>query len=228
MNAPAFAFDDAVPVTRQLTRALREAIVTMRLRPGEMISEQEIATRYGVSRSPVREAFIRLGDAGLLKIRPQRGTLVVKISQIAVENARFIREAIECAVVRDAARRADKTDRTALGESLERQRAAAEARDGAAVFALDEEFHRLLAGIAGRPAAWDVVEEVKAQMDRVRFIDMSQAIPMSIVVAHHTTIAEAVTAGDAAAAERAMRAHLALILESLPRLAAAYPDLFET
>lgn len=227
MTAPAFTFDDAVPVTRQLTRALRDAIVTMRIRPGEMISEQEIATRYGVSRSPVREAFIRLGDAGLLKIRPQRGTQVVKISRSAVENARFIREAIECAVVCDAAQRADTADRMALEASLRRQRAAVDARDGAAVFALDEEFHRLLSAIAGRPAAWDVVEEVKAQMDRVRFIDMSQAVPMSLVVTHHAAIAEAVIAADPEAAVGAMRTHLALILESLPRLAAAHPDLFE-
>ena len=50
-SAPAFALQLAEPVTRQVTRALRHAIVTMRIRPGEMISEQEIATRYGVSRS---------------------------------------------------------------------------------------------------------------------------------------------------------------------------------
>ncbi|GBD47916.1 GntR family transcriptional regulator [Methylopila sp. Yamaguchi] len=227
MNALGFVFDDAVPVTRQLTRALRNAIVTMQLRPGEMISEQEIATRYGVSRSPVREAFIRLGDAGLLRIRPQRGTLVVKISRMAVENARFVREAIECAVVREAAQRVDREARVLLKASLKRQSSAVAARDGAALFALDEDFHRLLAGVAGRTAAWDVLEDVKAQMDRVRYIDMAEAVPMAIVAAHHTAIAEAVIAADPDAAESAMRAHLTLILESMPRLAAAHAELFE-
>lgn len=227
MNALGFAFDDAVPVTRQLTRALRNAIVTMQLRPGEMISEQEIATRYGVSRSPVREAFIRLGDAGLLRIRPQRGTLVVKISRMAVENARFVREAIECAVVREAAQRVDREARALLKASLKRQSSAVAARDGAALFALDEDFHRLLAGVAGRTAAWNVLEDVKAQMDRVRYIDMAEAVPMAIVAAHHTAIAEAVIAADPDAAESAMRAHLTLILESMPRLAAAHAELFE-
>lgn len=227
MNAPGFAFDAAAPVTRQLTRALRDAIVTMRLKPGERISEQEIATHYGVSRSPVREAFIRLGDAGLLRILPQRGTLVVKISRSAVENARFVREAIEVALVGEAARRAGPADRTALAASLAEQAAAVGRRDGRALFALDEAFHRLIAGVAGRPAAWDVVEEVKSQMDRVRFIDMAEAVPMALVVAQHRAVAEAIAAGDPAAAERGMREHLALILESLPRLAEAHPDLFE-
>ena len=63
------------PIARQIARALRHAIVTMRIRPGEMLSEQDIATRLGVSRQPVREAFIKLGEAGLIRVLPQRGTL---------------------------------------------------------------------------------------------------------------------------------------------------------
>src|SRR5215210_8128745 len=88
----AIDFAQTEPIARQVTRALRRAIVTMRLKPGEMLSEQDIATRLGVSRQPVREAFIKLGEAGLLRVLPQRGTLVVKISRAAVEDARFIRE----------------------------------------------------------------------------------------------------------------------------------------
>ena len=78
----------AEPIARQVERALRQAIVTMRIRPGEMLSEQDIARRFGVSRQPVREAFIKLGEANLVRILPQRGTLVVKISRAAVEDAR--------------------------------------------------------------------------------------------------------------------------------------------
>src|SRR3546814_10410480 len=88
----------------------------MQIKPGEMLSEQEIADRLNVSRSPVREAFIKLGEAGLVRILPQRGTLVVKISQHSVEDARFIREAVECAVAREAAKIRDPV---ALGRSEE-------------------------------------------------------------------------------------------------------------
>src|SRR3546814_20218819 len=63
----------AEPIARQVARALRNAIVTMQIKPGEMLSEQEIADRLNVSRSPVREAFIKLGEAGLVRILPQRG-----------------------------------------------------------------------------------------------------------------------------------------------------------
>ena len=92
----------AEPVARRVFREVRNAIVTMAFQPGQALSEQEIATRLGVSRQPVREAFIKLSEAGLVTIRPQRGTFIVKISMKQVFDARFVREAVELAVVRRA------------------------------------------------------------------------------------------------------------------------------
>lgn len=215
------------PIARRIVRQLRHAIVTMRIRPGEKLSEQETAKRLGVSRQPVREAFIKLAEAGLVLILPQRGTLVVKISVDAVENARFIREAIECAVVREAARRLDR-DALAVARAVLAETTNAIASGNAErLFELDEEFHRALAAAAGRPDAWRVVEEQKAQMDRVRYLDMSDAIPMRIVLAQHIEILDAIERGDPDAAERALRGHLSEILVSLPKLAKRWPSLFE-
>jgi DNA-binding GntR family transcriptional regulator len=215
------------PIAQQVTRVLRHAIVTMRIKPGEMLSEQEIATRLGVSRQPVREAFIKLGEAGLIRVLPQRGTLVVKISRAAVEDARFIREAVECAVARDAAAQTSVRSVAALADSLARQRRAAKEKNAEAFFALDEEFHRLLAEAAGRPSAWRVVEDVKPQMDRVRFIDMTDAMPMRVVIEQHAAILAAVKAGNPVAADSAMRVHLSEILKSLPRVAEQHAELFD-
>jgi DNA-binding GntR family transcriptional regulator len=215
------------PIARQITRALRQAIVTMRLRPGEMLSEQEIATRFGVSRQPVREAFIKLSEAGLIQVLPQRGSQVVKISRSAVEDARFIREAVECAVVREASLRVTREAVAVLNDSIARQRRAAKTKDAVGFFTLDEEFHKLLAEFAGRPSAWRVVEDVKPQMDRVRFIDMTDAMPVKVVIDQHIAIINAIKAGDPEAAEAAMRDHLSEILRSLPRVAEQHADLFE-
>ncbi len=215
------------PVARRIARTLRHAIVAMSIPPGTMLSEKEVAARLGVSRQPVREAFITLAEAGLLRILPQRGTQVVKISRRAVEDARFVREAVECAVVREAAGRVDRATLAALETCLGEQRGALDVKAGATLFALDEDFHRLLALAAGRASAWNVVEDAKPQMDRVRFLDMADAIPMRIVVDQHEAILAAVRAGDAGAAEAAMRGHLAEILRSLPQLSHAHPELFE-
>jgi DNA-binding GntR family transcriptional regulator len=215
------------PMARQVTRALRQAIVTMQLAPGEMLSEQDLAQRFGVSRSPVREALIKLSEAGLVRVLPQRGTQVVKISRAGVEDARFIREAVECAVVRDAARMASPVMIAELSASLTRQRKAQRSTSTEEFLSLDEEFHRLLAETAGRPAAWRMIEDTKPQMDRVRFLDMTKATPRHMVIAQHVVIVNAIKAGDPAAAEQAMHQHLSEILRSLPELATQHPDLFE-
>lgn len=214
-------------VARQVTRALRHAIVTMQLSPGEMLSEQELARRFGVSRSPVREALIKLSEAGLVRVLPQRGTQVVKISRSSVEDARFIREAVESAVVREAATKASPVMLAELNASLTRQRRAQRTSSTEAFLALDEEFHRLLAETAGRPSAWHMIEDIKPQMDRVRFLDMTKATPRNAIIAQHALIVDAIKAGDPLAAEKAMRVHLSEILRSLPELAGEHPDLFE-
>ena len=219
--------ESAEPIAQKVMLTLRRAIVTMRIRPGEMLSEQDIAGKLGVSRQPVREAFIKLGEAGLLRVLPQRGTLVVKISRAAVEDARFIREALECAVAREAARLMTPAQGVALSNNLARQRKTIRAQDAEAFFALDEEFHRLLAEAAQRPSTWDVVEDVKPQMDRVRFLSLPDATPLSVLVNQHAAILAAVKAGSGPRAVTAMRAHLHEILRSLPQLAKQHPELFE-
>jgi DNA-binding GntR family transcriptional regulator len=215
------------PMARQVARALRQAIVSMRIAPGEMLSEQDLAQRFGVSRSPVREALIKLSEAGLVRVLPQRGTQVVKISRAAVEDARFIRQAVECAVVREAAVKATPIMLAELNASLTRQRRAQRATSSDDFMALDEEFHRLLAEAAGRPAAWRMIEDVKPQMDRVRYLDVKQATPRHTIVAQHAMIVDAIKSADPVAADHAMHQHLSEILRSLPELAAKHPDLFE-
>jgi DNA-binding GntR family transcriptional regulator len=114
-----------------------------------------------------------------------------------------------------------------LTDSLTRQKRALRTRTTSEFLALDEEFHRLLAESVGRPAAWEMIEDVKPQMDRVRFLDMSQGPQRDRIVAQHATIVDAIKDGDPARAIKAMQDHLGEILLSLPEMAAKYPDLFE-
>src|ERR671921_1610907 len=94
----------------QVYVALREAIVCAELEPGRRLSENELADLLGVSRTPVREALARLRDERLVAIVPQLGTFVTLISPAAVEDAAFVREALECSAIRLATEHASERD----------------------------------------------------------------------------------------------------------------------
>ena len=214
-------------IAEQVFRTLRSSIVTMRLTPATALSEQEIADRLKVSRQPVREAFIKLSEIGMVRVLPQRGTFVVKISAKAVTDARFVREAVECAIARRASEGLGKPAIDALRAIIADQRKAARAGDAEQFFVLDEAFHRGLANAAECAYAWKVIEEAKAQMDRVRFLSIPDATPVDRLIVQHQAILDAIAAGRASAAEQAMKDHLREILKSLPRLARAFPEMFE-
>ncbi|MEC5396738.1 GntR family transcriptional regulator [Uliginosibacterium sp. H1] len=218
--------DNQSSIAAQIHRRLREDIVRGALAPGQALSESEISTRYGISRQPVREAFIRLANDNLVSIQPQRGTFVVRISVKDVMDARFVREAVEVAVVREAARNATTAAIAALRELVECQRQVA-AGDNDAFLALDEAFHQELAHAAGRRSAWQAVDRIKAQMDRVRYLSYEAATPVDRLIAQHERIVDAIAARNPDEAEAAVRAHLEEILESLPEIARQYPEVFE-
>jgi len=215
-------------IAPQVVRALRHAIVTLGLKPGQALSETEIAKQFGVSRQPVREAFIKLAEAGLVEVRPQRGTFVVPITAREVLNGRFLREAIEVAVVGELVERTTPAFIGELRRQLAEQRKAAGGDDWPQFLALDEAFHRTLADGAGHAHAWRMLEPIKAQMDRVRYLSLSGASSLPLLVRQHTAIVEALARGKRASAEAAMRRHLREILTTLPMIAAEHPELFES
>lgn len=205
---------------------IRGAIVQLQLRPGNPLSEAEIARQLGVSRQPVREAFIKLGESGLVEIRPQRGTFVRLISIREVETARFIREAIEVAIVRKAAADASEQDVAAMEDLIGRQRSVARHGDNVGFLRFDEMFHQAIATSADCDDAWRVLEGLKAQMDRVRYLSLPQATPLDTIIEQHAAIVEAIRVHSAKDAEAAMRRHLSEILISLPKLAREFPSFF--
>jgi DNA-binding GntR family transcriptional regulator len=212
------------PGPRAIWALLRREIVTLRLRPGERLSENELAERFGTSRAPAREALIRLAEDGLIEVRPQRGSFVSRISLAAMHRARFVREALEVAIVRRAAE-LGVSDRAArrFDEMIAEQMAAAD--DPEAFTRLDDLFHRTVADVAGEAAVWAIIEREKVQFDRVRFLSLPAVTPVSVLIAQHRAVVAAITRRDVAAAEAAMRVHMTEVLKITGDLADRFPDL---
>src|ERR1700751_3843282 len=121
-------FETARTRGNRLHARLYADILTGRLRPGEALSETRIAEQHGISRTPVREVFQNLAKEGLLRVVPQIGTFVAPINLTSVKAAQFIREALECRAVRDAAERISRPEAAALRRQIADQARAI--RDG--------------------------------------------------------------------------------------------------
>ncbi|MCK0166768.1 GntR family transcriptional regulator [Jannaschia sp. S6380] len=228
LKEPALAaieIDPMRPIAPQLRRLLRERIIRNELSADQKISESEIAEQYGVSRQPVREAFIRLVDEGLVTVLPQRGTRIRRIGLAAVHDARFIREAVEADIVTLLAERPGLVPVADLRAILADQRriAGADPRD---FIASDEAFHRTLAEAAGKAGIWQRVQGLKAQMDRVRFLSLER-FHVRKLIDQHEAIVDGIAAGHVAAAQRALRLHLREVLKDLPFIAKENPDVFD-
>ncbi|RJE79013.1 GntR family transcriptional regulator [Paracoccus sp. JM45] len=202
---------------------LYQRIIRGELPPGTRISETEIGDRIGLSRQPVREAFIRLAGEGLAEIRPQRGTYIGKISVMSVLSARLIREAVESDLCRMVA--GLRPDLSQMEAELVIQQQADQDKDVAEFIASDDRFHHAIATAAGQPAVWQDLERLKSQMNRLRHMSM-RVFDRSQTIAQHRAILEALQAGNADAADAGIRLHLRQMLTELPEMAAAQPDYF--
>jgi DNA-binding GntR family transcriptional regulator len=200
---------------RLVYQDVRAAIVAMRMEPGEKISEHDLALRYGVSRTPVREAMQRLADEGLVEILPQAGTFVGRIPYDDLPEAMFIRRALECTTAAVAARRATRSQMLSLASVIEQQREAAASNDPNAFHVADELFHAKLAEIAGYPGVWKLVLQVKTQVDRYRRLTLVMPHRMPAVIEEHDQVLVAIQNSDPDAAAAAMTRHLDAVLPAI-------------
>jgi DNA-binding GntR family transcriptional regulator len=210
----------AMPMRRQTMGVqihilLRREIIAGRLLPRTMLSEQELSQKFGVSRTPVREALIKLAEENLVETYPQYGSFVAPITLQDVFDSQFVREALECSAIQLAVERIDKTAAKGLTAIIDRQRRLQRANDEENFFLADEQMHAEIMKIAGHANAWRQVENAKAQMDRVRHLTMRLPKKLSSVLAEHCLVVDRLAARDAAGALEAMRTHLRGIFRSV-------------
>lgn len=206
---------------------LRDDILSLRLKPGDKISEADVAAQFGVSRQPVRDAFSRLAHLDFLLIRPQRATVVKRFSMRQIVKARFVRAAIEMEVLRRAAERCDAQQAELLTAELAAQKNAIASGDVEKFGALDYAFHKALCQIAEADFAFEVIMSEKAKVDRLCLLSLSKENRMPDLLADHTAIAKAVIDHDGEAAVKAGQHHLSRLDETIEGIAATNANYFE-
>lgn len=194
--------------SEQIYEYLRRAIVRLDLDPGAPIQEKDIAQRFEVSRTPVREALQRLAEEDLVKISPHAGTWVSRISFSVAEEGFVLRRALEVESVRKAAARIDAEGAAQLADIVARMRVVLSENRLEDYLEVDDSFHAAIARISGYPRIWKFITLAKVHLDRMR--QLSAPVPghLAEVTEQHAAIAQALRRGNAMQAELAMRIHL--------------------
>jgi DNA-binding GntR family transcriptional regulator len=144
-----------------------------------------------------------------------------------VDDAQFLREALECSAVRLAAERADKADVAELDAIITRQEAARDSADANSFYILDDQLHSTLCELSGRPIAWTIVARANGHLNRVRRLSLADAGYIAEMIEEHKAVVDAVRRAEPDTAEDALRHHLRMVLSDLPNIRTDHPEYFE-
>lgn len=207
-------------------RVLRHNIINLNLKPGQLVSENEIAEILGVSRTPVREAFIELSKSSLVEIYPQKGTCISPIDMDIVEESRFMRCVLEKAVVKLCCDILSDSDIANLEENIRLQESCVEHKDYERLLFLDNSFHEYLFKACNKKMTYSLIKSAMAQFDRVRILNFAE-MDMKITVNEHKQILNAIKNKDKEMAEDLMEKHLTRVIFDMSYLMEKHPEYFK-
>ena len=221
-----FTIDRRKSMVDQTHTLLQNAIISSKLPPGQVLKERELCDILSISRTPIREALLRLQEDGLVEIFPQAGTYVSRISIEAVHESQFIRVALEMATVGYAARHGTPEWQTKTRRLVEKYKQALEWDDFDELFDLDEQFHRSIAEFRFRDRLWKMTNSAKAHMDRVRRLSLPYRDRRLAIAEEHTAVLDAIITREEAQAVEAMRRHLNTVFRDLERVRTEHGEYF--
>ncbi len=213
--------------TDQVFEDLRDDILSLALLPGAKMSEAEVAARFGISRQPVRDAFNRLGHLGLLKIRPQRATVVRGFSIEKIAEARFIRLALELEVMKQACNVWDQKCSDSAMRNLEEQKAAIDAETLDRFHTLDFQFHLLICELGGCHHAIDTIMSCRQKTDRLCVLSFNRDKEVDSVIEEHHQLIAALNERDEAKATDIIRTHLGRLDSVVAEIQSKHAEYFE-
>lgn len=221
---PALRLDRSRHAAPQVFEKLRELIIALDLPPGTLLSRAELAERFKLSQTPIRDALMRLGEEGLVDVFPQHATLVSRISIESARQAHFVRRSIELEVVRELASIADGALIARLRGFVDLQESVRDSGDYHDFIAADQAFHRHMYEAAGVPDLWALVRRLSGHVDRLRRLHLPEAGKAQAIVREHRRILDAIAKHDAPAAQARLREHLSGTLRHAAAIRARLPE----
>ncbi|MCQ2589622.1 MAG: GntR family transcriptional regulator [Treponema sp.] len=206
-------------------RVIRKSLINLELKPGTMISEQDIADELKLSRTPVHEALQELSSTKIIEILPQRGSLVSYVDMALVDESVFMRATIESAVTKEACEKAVQSDLDELEENVTLQEFFYAKNNLDKFMELDNAFHKIMYKIANKMQCHFVVSTMNIHYDRFRQLRLHTSDPANIV-ADHKLILQAMIDKDSEKAKDLVLKHLNRLYTDEMEIRKKYPDYF--
>ncbi|MBD1557572.1 GntR family transcriptional regulator [Vibrio sp. S9_S30] len=219
---------DYLTASEQAYRVIRAMILEMKLLPHQPLSEQMLADKLEMSRTPVREAVARLTTERLIDNASRRQLMVAPIRVALFETAYYVRRTLEGDLAQLAAKAStSELDQLNLQTCLNEQEIAARTKNSGMFYNSDERMHQLICECAGKPLVWPIILDSKFHMDRIRkLILMSRSTILTDLIDEHRQIVHAILVGNAPAARNAMLDHIAHVFPDLDVIQKQFPDYF--
>ncbi|QOY38202.1 GntR family transcriptional regulator [Anaerobacillus isosaccharinicus] len=208
---------------------LKNEIIRLKLPPGMSISENEIAVRLQVSRTPVREAFLRLSQEDLITVYPQKGSIVSLIDLDHLEESRYMREHLEVATAILACEDFSEEDFNEINGNLEAQTRCIAEKNYQKFYELDDEFHSIIFSACNKARIWNVIDNMMSiNFSRMRYLSLSEKLNTDKIISQHHEIVEAIKERNPLRAEKVVREHLNLVVIDRKDLNKKYPNYFKS
>ena len=189
----------------KILETIRDAILSGHLSPGEKVTEPELAERFGISRTPIREAFRQLESEGYLTVIPRKGAVVVTFSDKDIAEFYAIKSILEGFAARQACMRLADREIERLAAINDRLRQLAESGDVKQFFRVHDDFHELFIRASGNSTLFDLVTTLVKKFQRLRIASLSYPGRMDRSVTEHDKIIEAFRARSVELAENLVR-----------------------
>lgn len=207
-------------------KRIRNDILDLTLEPGTTVSVQKLADMYGVSRTPAREAVVRLQKENLVDVYPQAKTMVSKISLKRIRQERSIRKALELSLVDEFVENCSPLVTDAMKYVISVQKKYAAAEKYREFFISDNNFHRILFETAGNDLAWETIQDVVSHENRFRILSTKLEGIDQTMISEHEAILIAAQEKDAEGMKQILDMHLDKIGTQVERLLDTYSEYF--
>lgn len=201
--------------------------MNMTLEPGTDVSVQKLSERYGVSRTPVREAVVRLQQSGLVEIYPQRKTVVSKIDLERVREEWFIRTSLESAVVDEFINKCSELVADTMQEIINKQKKYMNKEHFREYYCKDNRLHQLIFETAGEELSWKTIEEVTSHYNRIRLVYGKIDGVKQSVIEEHEKMVKATHNRDVEGMRKIVIEHSNNLLEQVKSMSKQYPQFFQ-